>query len=582
LSSDKEIEELVKKYCLSNAVKHGGKCNPGAVLGKVLGEQPTLKANIKVVLQYTEKMAKEVNSMSPIEQESLLSKYTIAIKPIKHEEEFRNLPPLPDYKKYSLIVTRFAPNPDSVLHLGSARAIVLSYEYARTYKGKFILRFEDTDPRLKKASLPFYQSIRDDLEWLGCTWDEEYIQSDRLLIYYEYARKLIEVDGAYVCTCKVDDFKRKLLKKKSCQCRKLPLSEHLNRLSKMLDGTYTEGKAVLRVKTDLNHPNPAVRDWPALRIVDTRKNVHARVGSKYNAWPLYNFAAGLDDHLMGVTHIIRGKEHFTNMIRQKFMYDHLSWTYPTAIHYGRLKIEGGVLSKSKIIQGVTNGMYTGFDDPRLATFQALRKRGLLPQAIRQIIYEVNIKPVDATISWARLYSINKKLIDKVSPRYFVVLNPIILSIKPIEKEMKLSLRRHPDVESMGYRTIYLTPSQDKEVKVWVDKEDLTKVKPYDLFRLMGFANICNLKVMESSAKAEFHSFDMHIARNKAAPLIHWLPAEDNVKVKMIDQEAQVHHGFGEKGLLEEPINSVVQLERVGFARIDTKEGGEVTLYFTSK
>jgi len=582
LSFSEDVVELIRKSCLANAVRHDGKCNSQAVLGKVLGEKPSLKVNVKELVPVVNKIAIEVNQMTLDAQKKELSKYSIEEEVSLVQKEEKGLPPLPDAEKYDVVVTRFAPNPDCVLHLGSARAIILSHDYARKYKGRFILRFEDTDPRLKKASLPFYQSIREDLKWLGCNWDEEYIQSDRLEIYYEYARKLIEAGGAYVCTCRNDLFKKKLLKKKACPCRGLPLEQHLLRFDKMLDGSYKEGSAVLRVKTEVGHPNPAVRDWPALRIVDTKAHPHVRVGSKYRVWPLYNFAAGVDDHLMGMTHIIRGKEHYTNMVRQKYMYNHLGWTYPTAIHYGRLKIEGGVLSKSKIMQGISKGLYKGFDDPRLATFQALRRRGVLPQAIRQIIYDVNIKPVDGTISWDILYSINRKLIDKTSPRYFAVFDPVVLSIGGFDKAQDVFLRKHPEFESMGYRKICLSPTRGDVLDVLIKKDDVDRIRHHTIFRLMGFANISDFKAVNEGFAGKIHSYGMDTARSLEAPLIHWVPKDDNVRVKLVDQNGQIHEGFGEKGLLEEPIGSIVQLEREGFAKVDSKEDGLVLLYFTSK
>jgi glutamyl-tRNA synthetase len=581
LSSNKEVEELIRKYALENAVKFGGKCNPQAVLGKVFGERPELKSSAKELAKLVRYISEEVNSLSLDEQKSLLSKYSFEARAAQPKKEEKVLPPLPDVEKYGTVVTRFAPNPDCVLHLGSARAIILSHDYARMYGGKFILRFEDTDPRLKKASLPFYDSIKEDLEWLGCKWDEEYIQSDRLPIYYEYAKKLLEVGGAYVCTCESERFKKLLLEKKSCPCRLLSSKENLERFDKMLDGTFGEGEAVLRIKTDLEHPNPAVRDWPALRIVDTKKHPHPRVGSKYRVWPLYNFSAGLDDHLMGITHIIRGKEHYTNMIRQKYMYAHLKWEYPTAIHYGRLKIEGGVLSKSKIMQGISKGLYSGFDDPRLATFKALRRRGILPETIRQIIHEVNIKPVDATISWSTLYSINKKLVDPIAPRYFAVFDPIVLVIKNFIEKREIVLRKHPNVDSMGYRSIKLIP-EDGAVKVYISKNDIELIKKANIFRLMGFANLTDLVLKDSIAEAKFHSFDVETAKKFSAPLIHWVPVKDCIKVLMVTSEGSLIEGFGERGLIEAPLDSIVQLEREGFARVDSKQDNTIKLYFSTR
>ncbi len=581
MSSNKEVEELIRKYALENAVKFGGKCSSQAVLGKVFGERPDLKSIAKELVNLVKRISEEVNSLSLDEQKSLLSKYSFESKVVQSRKGERVLPPLPDVEKYGTVVTRFAPNPDCVLHLGSARAIILSHDYARMYDGKFILRFEDTDPRLKKASLPFYDSIKEDLKWLGCEWDEEYIQSDRLPIYYEYAKRLLEAGGAYVCTCESEVFKKLLLEKKACPCRLLSGRENIERFDKMLDGTFGEGEAVLRIKTDLEHPNPAVRDWPALRIVDTKKHPHPRVGSKYRVWPLYNFSAGLDDHLMGITHIIRGKEHYTNMIRQKYMYAHLKWEYPTAIHYGRLKIEGGVLSKSKIMQGISKGLYSGFDDPRLATFKALRRRGILPDTIRQIIHEVNIKPVDATISWSTLYSINKKLVDPIAPRYFAVFDPIVLVIKNFVEEREIVLRKHPNIESMGYRIIRLTP-EDDIVKVYISKSDIELVKNANVFRLMGFANLTDLVLKDSIAEAKLHSFDMETAKKYNAPLIHWVPVNDCIKVLMVTPEGSLIEGFGEKALIEAPLDSIVQLEREGFARVDSKQDNTIKLYFSTR
>ncbi|MCX8188858.1 MAG: glutamate--tRNA ligase [Nitrososphaeria archaeon] len=578
---EKEVEELIRKYALENAVKFGGKCNPQAVLGKVLGERPELKSSARELVKLVKEISDQINSMNLDDQKNLLSKYSFEEKQAQSKREEKILPPLPDIEKYGKVVTRFAPNPDCVLHLGSARAIILSHDYARMYSGKFILRFEDTDPRLKKASLPFYDSIKEDLKWLKCEWDEEYIQSDRLPIYYEYAKKLIEVEGAYVCTCKSEVFKRLLMEKSPCPCRSLSIKENLERFDMMLDGTFSEGQAVLRIKTDLNHPNPAVRDWPALRIVDTRKHPHPRVGSKYRVWPLYNFSAGLDDHLMGVTHIIRGKEHFTNMVRQKYMYSYLGWDYPTAIHYGRLKIEGGVLSKSKIMQGIAKGLYSGFDDPRLATFKALRKRGILPETIRQIIYEVNIKPVDATISWSTLYSLNKKILDPLAPRYFVVFNPIILAIKGFDTERQIVLRKHPNIESMGYRRFRLVP-ENGILKVYISRNDLELIRKFDVFRLMGLVNLTEFDLKFSYAEAKVHSFDIETAKKLNAPLIHWVPVMECIKVQMVTSDGCLIEGFGELGLADEPVDSIVQLEREGFARIDSKQDNIVKLYFSTK
>src|SRR2546428_4843015 len=179
------------------------------------------------------------------------------------------LPPLPNADKYATIVTRFAPNPDFVLHLGSIRAIILSHDYARMYKGHFLLRFDDTDPRLKKSALEYYDLIREDVRWLECQWDAEYIASDRIPIYYEHAEKVLESGDAYICTCTPDNFRLNINAGRACQDRSKSPEQNLSDWEKMLNGEFTEGQAGLRIKTDLVHPKQAVRGR------DARRSIHS-------------------------------------------------------------------------------------------------------------------------------------------------------------------------------------------------------------------------------------------------------------------------------------------------------------------
>ena len=200
LDSDIELREFIRKAALLNAVGHDGKAQAGALVGKILGEKADLRSRVKELSGIINAVVGEVNSLSLVEQKAIVEKNWPETQK-KEKAEEKHLPPLPNADKYKQIVTRFSPNPDCVLHLGSARAILLSHEYARMYNGKFILRFEDTDPKIKKPSLKFYDSIRQDLKWLGCKVDEEYIQSDRLPIYYQYTEKLVGDGNAYVCEC---------------------------------------------------------------------------------------------------------------------------------------------------------------------------------------------------------------------------------------------------------------------------------------------------------------------------------------------------------------------------------------------
>jgi len=579
---DAELKEIIRKIALLNATRHNGKAQTSPVIGKLLGEKPELRTSAKEIASLVNEVVQEVNSLPLNEQKRIVEeKWPEALVKEKVEEEKR-LPPLPNVNKYARVVTRFSPNPDCVLHLGSARAIVLCYEYAHMYKGKFILRFEDTDPKLKRPVLQFYDCIREDLAWLGCKPDEEYIQSDRIAIYYEYAEKLLKDGNAYVCKCQPEQFREKALASKPCKCRDLPPQEHATRWKRMVEGGCKEGEAVVRVKTDLSHPNPAVRDWPALRVIDSEKYPHPRVGSKYHVWPLYNFACGIDDHLMGVTHIIRGKEHLTNMVRQGFMYRYLGWLYPEAIHYGRLKITGASLSKSKIVQGIREGLYKDWDDPRLATFAALRRRGITPEAIKKLIVDVGPKTSDVVLSWENLYAHNRKILDPEADRYFFVHNPTQLTVRNIPKTFTAKLRLHPDQPERGFREYTITPKgDDNSVALWISRSDIDALKVEKVIRLMGLFNIKIERTNAYSPEASFISEPYEEARKADAPLIHWIPIGADMPCQVVMPDATTAEGIAESACKGLKANDIIQFERFGFARVD-EANMRLTAYYTHR
>lgn len=579
-NTNMETKETIRKIALLNAFRHEGKAQTQSVLGKLLAEQPHLKTEIKEVAFLVKEIVEEVNKLSLEEQKRLIEKsWPEALLKEKVEEE-RVLPSLPNVAKYKRVVTRFSPNPDCVLHLGSARAIILCYEYAKRYDGLFYLRFEDTDPRLKKSALQFYDAIREDLIWLGCKWDAEFIQSDRIPIYYEHAERLLRNGHAYVCTCQPREFRGKVLAKNSCSCRDLSPKDNVVRWKHMLDGTYREGEAVVRVKTDLTHPNPAVRDWPALRIIDTKKYPHPRVRSKYRVWPLYNFACGIDDHLIGVTHIIRGKEHLTNQTRQEYMYKHFGWEYPEAIHYGRLKITGASLSKSKIVEGIKSGFYKSWDDPRLATFAALKRRGITPEAIRSLIVDVGPKTSDVTLSWENLYAYNRKIVDPTADRYFFVQNPIELTVEKIPQLFVAKLPLHPDHPKKGFRYFKIEPKENK-ASFLISSNDIDLIETRKKIRLMGLFNFQVEKIGKRLIESTFHSKSHDEAKKIGAPLIHWIPVGTGFPCEVVMPDASVAEGTAEDSCRKLHPDDIIQFERFGFVRVDHLNK-KLTAYFAHR
>jgi glutamyl-tRNA synthetase len=218
--------------------------------------------------------------------------------------------------------------------------------------------------------------------------------SDRLKTYYEHAEKLIKMEKAYVCDCEVEHWRKLKEEGKACPCRMLDSKENLARWKKMFSG-YREGEAALRIKTDLKHPNPAIRDWVAFKIVDNAK--HPRTKAK--VWPLLNFTSLIDDHLLHVSHIIRGVDLAFTELQQKYVYGYFKWDYPEVVVNGKVFLEGSPTSKSEILQGMKEGKYKGWDDPKLGTLMAFKKKGISPAAIRKIAWDLGVRKNNMTLVW---------------------------------------------------------------------------------------------------------------------------------------------------------------------------------------
>ncbi|HII38515.1 TPA: glutamate--tRNA ligase [Candidatus Micrarchaeota archaeon] len=397
------LDEVVRKHALKNAFDYG-KAQPGSVIAKVVAELPDCKADMKSTMAVVVKGVAEVNALSRAQVESEVSGYSF---PEKKQRDW--LPELEWALGGAEVNTRIAPNPSGYAHMGHAKQAILGDEYARKYGGKFWLRFEDTDPRTKKPVPEFYELILEDLEWLGCKIYKVVKQSERLLIYYDYCERLMRAGKAYVCTCAKEEMQKNRLEARACACRGQSSSHALLEWKKMLDGAYAEGGAVVRIKTEVDHPNSSIRDWVMLRIVD---EAHPVTGKKYRVWPLYNFAAAIDDHEMDITLVTRGKEHELNAIKQGYAYAAFGWTQPHSIETGVLKIRGGLEHKSDIRDAIARGELSGWDDPRAPTLRGMKARGIDPRAIRDYIISCGVGKNDSYLDEAKLDSFNRKYVER--------------------------------------------------------------------------------------------------------------------------------------------------------------------------
>ncbi|MGA8071149.1 MAG: glutamate--tRNA ligase [Halobacteriota archaeon] len=558
------LSTAIKKQALHNAILHKGKAAPNAVVSKLIGEHPELKLEARQISGLAAGIIADVNAMTLGEQRQLLQQMApdLQRKPVKAQHKKMYLPELPHHER---VAVRFAPNPNGPATLGSARGIVVNSEYAKRYGGSFILRFDDTDPQTKRPMLEAYDWYLEDCKWLGTTPDVVVNASDRMEIYYHYAEELIAQGAAYVCTCSQPQFKKLKDAGLACPDRENAAEKNMRLWEQMLDGRLGEKKAVLRIKTDVTHKNPALRDWIGFRIVDT---THPR-GLAFRVWPMLDFESAIEDHELGVTHIIRGKDLRDSERRQEFLYNYMGWVYPFTLHWGRISIhEFGKFSTSKLRSEIAKGLYSGWDDPRLPTLMALRRRGFSPEAVRLFILKLGINESDISVSLENLYAENRKLVDPVAHRYFFVSDPITMSIrnaKPTTARAPL----HPS-SSASFREIPVDGG------VCVSAQDLT-LSGSDLVRLKDLYNVRIVK--KEPLEAEYAGDEII----KGTRIIHWAPPS-GPQVQVFTPSG-VDIGIGEPGIAAE-LDRVVQFERYGFARVDQvlEQHGQTKIicYFTHK
>jgi glutamyl-tRNA synthetase len=557
------MEKAILKYALANAIKFEGKANPGAVIGKIISE---FKLDPKEAAKEVNKIIKEVNKLSLEEQQKQLEELGgLEEKEHKKKEGLKDLP----FAEHGKVVLRFAPSPSGPLHIGHAYVASLNYEYKKKYNGKFIIRIEDTNP--ENITMAAYDMIPEDADWL-CEGgvDQIIMQSDRMDIYYNYMEKLLKSGSAYVCDCDNEEFKKNLQKAIPCVCRNLDHNAQIKRFRNMFDkdNGYQMGEVVIRFKSNINHPNPAMRDFPLMRINDSP---HPRVGTKYRVWPLMNFSVAVDDLELGVTHALRGKDHADNAKRQEMIHHSLNAKTPFPISVGRINFEGFEVSCTKTKEKIEQGLYSGWDDIRIPFLQALKRRGYHPRAFRKYAVDVGITKVDKSVNIDEIFKSinahNSELVDPIAYRYFFIDNPKLIRIKDAP-EQSIELDLHPDNKKGGR----LFKTNDE---FYITEDDYRSIKSGELIRLM---DCLNFRKKASTFVFDSKEYEKYKAEGKK--IIHWLPKSDG----LVDVEILMPDNTKIKGLAEPAIrnmkeNEVCQLERFGFVRLDKKEKDSLKFWF---
>ena len=570
---DADTIATVRKYALQNAVEYDGDGQAGSVLGRLLGERADLRGRARDLKELVESEVAAANQLAASEGVEAARAALAATNPeaLQRQKQQKRvgLKELPEAIRGE-VVLRFAPNPNGPLTLGHARGVAINSEYAKMYDGKVVLRFDDTDTKVKPPLPEAYDWIEAQYEWLaGRPADIIIRASERMPVYLAHAEQMLSGHFGYVCRCTASDFKQLRDAREVCPCRTRSVEENLADWQAMNDGDIAEGGAVVRVKTDLELPNPALRDWPALRIQHTP---HPIVGKAHNVWPLLDFQSAIEDHEQGVTHIVRGKDLMDSTRKQTLLYEHFGWTYPQTLYWGRVKIhEFGGFSTSGMRAAIENGEYSGWDDARLPTLAALRRRGFDAAALRAFWIDLGLTQKDISISMQTIESFNSSEIDARCERRSFVRDPRLLSLDASGCSggpgTSISNARHPDGAVEGSRKWELG---DGSILIETADADETGGP----LRLKDYADV-DIDAGTSVARVESWS------RSDRRAIVHWLP-------QIMARKARLTRGIGHDLVVEEGMiegfelveGALVQLERVGFARIESlPDDGPVELLF---
>ena len=383
------------------------------------------------------------------------------------------------------VVTRFPPEPNGYLHIGHAKAVTLNHGFAKTFGGRFNLRFDDTNP--EKEEEEFMRSIIEDVRWLGCEWDELRYASDYFDQFYEWALELIHAGKAYVDDQSPEEIRltRGTLTEpgKDSPFRNRTVEENLRLFEAMRAGEKEEESCVLRAKIDMSHPNMNMRDPIMYRIL---KKSHYRAKDKWCIYPMYDFAHGYEDAIEGVTHSVCSLEFEDHRPLYDWFLDNVSVPHrPHQYEFARLNLSHTVMSKRILRELVRSGIVSGWDDPRMPTLQGLRRRGFTPSAIRRFLSETGLAKSYSIVDYEFLESVIRDEMNAKAQRAMVVLYPLKIVIEnyPADRVEWVEAENNPEDPAAGSRQIPFSR------EVYIEAEDFMEDPPKKYFRLSPGAEV---------------------------------------------------------------------------------------------
>ncbi len=469
---------------------------------------------------------------------------------------------------YDTVHTRFPPEPNGYLHIGHAKSILLNYGLAQKYNGKFNMRFDDTNPTKEKVE--FVESIKRDIQWLGADWEDRlFFASDYFGQMYEGAIKLIEKGKAYVSDLSAEQIReyRGTLTEpgKEDPGSKRSIEENLKLFQEMKDGVYADGEKVLRARIDMASPNMNMRDPVIYRVAHMS---HHNTGDKWCIYPMYDFAHPIEDAIEGITHSICTLEFEDHRPLYDWVVRELEYPHPPKqIEFAKMYLTNVVTGKRYIKKLVEDGIVDGWDDPRLVSIAALRRRGFTPDSIKMFVELCGVSKSNSSVDYAMLeYCIREDLKLKKA-RMMAVLNPVKLIIDnyPEGQTEMLTAPNNLENEELGSRQIPFGR------ELYIEREDFMEEPPKKYFRLFPgnevrlmnayFVTCTGCVKDENGNVTEVHcTYDPETKcgsgfnARKVKGTIHWVPAREAVKAEVrlyeniIDEEKGVYNEDGSLNL----------------------------------
>ncbi len=517
---------------------------------------------------------------------------------------------------YEEVHTRFPPEPNGYLHIGHAKSILLNYGLAKEYGGKFNMRFDDTNPTKEKVE--FVESIKEDIQWLGADWEDRlFFASDYFQQMYEGAVKLIQKGKAYVSDLTAEEMRqyRGTLKEPGTNDpnRERSIEENLELFEGMKAGEFENGEKTLRAKIDMASPNMNMRDPVIYRVAHMS---HHNTGDAWCIYPMYDYAHPIEDAIEGITHSICTLEFEDHRPLYDWVVRELEYPHPPKqIEFAKMYLTNVVTGKRYIKKLVEDGIVDGWDDPRLVSIAALRRRGFTPRSIRNFVELCGVSKSNSSVDYAMLEYCIREDLKLARPRMMAVLDPVKLIIDnyPEEKSETFTVANNLENEEMGTREIPFGR------ELYIDREDFMEEPPRKYFRLFPgnevrlmnayFVTCTGCVKDESGRVVEVHcTYDPQtrsgsgFCARKVKGTIHWVPAKEAVKAQVrlyeniIDEEKGVYNEDGSLNLnpnsltvlkdcrLEPALKDAkpydsFQFVRQGYFCVDAKDSAEGALVF---